>query len=80
MRRQGVVAIAAEPLAAALQQPVQGAAGQLQPGVGQGGPQPGGGLAGGSGKVDAAAGLLRLHRRQHARHRAGFAGAGAALE
>ena len=72
-----MAAVAREVVAPALQQAVQGAAGM---GAAGGGPQPGGGLAGGGGQVHAGGGVPLQHRREHAGHGAGLAGARSPLE
>ena len=46
----------------------------------QSGPQPGSGLAGGGGQLEATGRLLGHQRHQHARHGARLAGARAALQ
>ena len=74
------MAIAAEAIAPALQEPVQGAAGEMQACARQSGPQPGSGLAGGGGQLEATGRLLGHQRHQHARHGARLAGARAALQ
>jgi hypothetical protein len=74
---EGVAAVAGEMVAAAFQQPVQGAAGIAAAG---GSRQAAGGFAGGGRQVEAGGGILRQDGLEHPGHGAGLTGARPPLE
>ena len=73
-----MAAVAAKALTPALEKPVQGGAGQGQ--GGNGGLEPGCGLARGGCQLNAAVGLLVAHGLHHGQHRAGLTRTWAALQ